>query len=141
MKPARSHYALHQPQRRAAHPQNQRHHRPHDRERRRAVGGPGVRAVAHPGAAVRGPRPAHGAAGHHRRDDDAHPRGRAGRVRVLEAQRPRRQQQAERRAQQADAVAHAAKICKDHMQLFINFDEEPEPVHQPQVDEKKQKMF
>jgi DNA-directed RNA polymerase subunit alpha len=40
-----------------------------------------------------------------------------------------------------DAVAHAAKICKDHMQLFINFDEEPEPVHQPQVDEKKQKMF
>ncbi|MBI4389766.1 MAG: DNA-directed RNA polymerase subunit alpha [Nitrospinae bacterium] len=39
-----------------------------------------------------------------------------------------------------DAVAHAAKIVKDHMQLFINFDEEPEPV-QPQVDEKKQKTL
>ena len=34
-----------------------------------------------------------------------------------------------------DAVAHAAKIVKDHMQIFINFDEEPEPVI-PQVDEK-----
>lgn len=39
-----------------------------------------------------------------------------------------------------DAVAHAAKIVKDHMQVFINFDEEPEQV-QPQVDEKKQKMI
>lgn len=39
-----------------------------------------------------------------------------------------------------DAVAHAAKIVKDHMQIFINFDEEPEAV-QPQVDEKKQKML
>ena len=39
-----------------------------------------------------------------------------------------------------DAVAHAAKIVKDHMQIFINFDEEPEPV-QPQVDVKKQKML
>ena len=39
-----------------------------------------------------------------------------------------------------DAVAHAAKIVKDHMQIFINFDEEPEPV-QPQVDEKKQKIL
>ncbi len=39
-----------------------------------------------------------------------------------------------------DAVAHAAKIVKDHMQVFINFDEEPEPV-QPQVDEKKLKMI
>ena len=39
-----------------------------------------------------------------------------------------------------DAVAHAAKIVKDHMQIFINFDEEPEPV-QPQVDEKKQKLL
>ncbi|UCD11985.1 MAG: DNA-directed RNA polymerase subunit alpha, partial [Nitrospinaceae bacterium] len=39
-----------------------------------------------------------------------------------------------------DAVAYAAKIVKDHMQIFINFDEEPEPV-QPQVDEKKQKML
>jgi DNA-directed RNA polymerase subunit alpha len=39
-----------------------------------------------------------------------------------------------------DAVAHAAKIVKDHMQIFINFDEEPEPV-QPQIDEKKQKIL
>jgi len=39
-----------------------------------------------------------------------------------------------------DAVAHAVKIVKDHMQIFINFDEEPEPV-QPQVDEKKQKVL
>ena len=39
-----------------------------------------------------------------------------------------------------DAVAHAAKIVKDHMQVFINFDEEPELV-QPQVDEKKLKMI
>ena len=39
-----------------------------------------------------------------------------------------------------DAVAHAAKIVKDHMQIFIYFDEEPEPV-MPQVDEKKQKML
>ena len=39
-----------------------------------------------------------------------------------------------------DAVAHAAKIVKDHMQVFINFDEEPEPV-QPQFDEKKLKMI
>jgi len=39
-----------------------------------------------------------------------------------------------------DAVAHAAKIVKDHMQVFINFDEEPEIV-QPVVDQKKQKMW
>jgi DNA-directed RNA polymerase subunit alpha len=39
-----------------------------------------------------------------------------------------------------DAVAHAAKIIKDHMQIFINFDEEPETV-QPLVDEKKQKVL
>ena len=39
-----------------------------------------------------------------------------------------------------DAVAHAAKIVKDHMQIFINFDEEPEVV-QPQVDEKKMKVL
>ena len=39
-----------------------------------------------------------------------------------------------------DAVAHAAKIVKDHMQVFINFDEEPEPV-QPEIDQKKQKMW
>ena len=39
-----------------------------------------------------------------------------------------------------DAVAHAAKIVKDHMQIFINFDEEPELV-QPEVDKKKQKVL
>jgi len=39
-----------------------------------------------------------------------------------------------------DAVAHSAKMVKDHMQVFINFDEEVETV-QPQVDEKKQKMM
>ena len=39
-----------------------------------------------------------------------------------------------------DAVAHGAKIIKDHMQVFINFDEEPEPV-QPQVDQAKLKMW
>lgn len=39
-----------------------------------------------------------------------------------------------------DAVAHSAKIVKDHMQVFINFDEEPEPV-EPRVDEKKLKVL
>ncbi len=39
-----------------------------------------------------------------------------------------------------DAVAHSAKIVKDHMQVFINFDEEPEPI-QPRVDEKKLKVL
>jgi len=39
-----------------------------------------------------------------------------------------------------DAVAHAAKILKDHMQVFINFDEEPEPA-QTQVDEKKKTLI
>jgi DNA-directed RNA polymerase subunit alpha len=39
-----------------------------------------------------------------------------------------------------DAVAHGAKIIKDHMQVFINFDEEPEAV-QPQVDQEKLKMW
>lgn len=39
-----------------------------------------------------------------------------------------------------DALAHSAKIIKDHMQIFINFDEEPEPI-MPLVDEKKQKML
>ena len=39
-----------------------------------------------------------------------------------------------------DAVAHSAKMVKDHMQVFINFDEEVEVV-QPHVDEKKQKMM
>ena len=39
-----------------------------------------------------------------------------------------------------DAVAHGAKIIKDHMQVFINFDEEPEAV-QPQIDQEKLKMW
>jgi DNA-directed RNA polymerase subunit alpha len=39
-----------------------------------------------------------------------------------------------------DAVAHGAKIVKDHMQVFINFDEEPEPA-KPEVDQAKQKMW
>jgi len=39
-----------------------------------------------------------------------------------------------------DAVAHGAKIIKDHMQVFINFDEEPEVI-QPQVDQSKLKMW
>ena len=39
-----------------------------------------------------------------------------------------------------DAVAHSAKIVKDHMQVFINFDEEPEPA-KPEVDQAKQKMW
>jgi len=39
-----------------------------------------------------------------------------------------------------DAVAHSAKIVKDHMQVFINFDEEPEPV-KPEVDQAKQQMW
>ena len=39
-----------------------------------------------------------------------------------------------------DAVAHSAKIVKDHMQVFINFDEEPEPA-KPEIDQTKQKMW
>jgi len=39
-----------------------------------------------------------------------------------------------------DAVAHGAEIVKDHMQVFINFDEEPEPA-KPEVDQAKQKMW
>ncbi len=39
-----------------------------------------------------------------------------------------------------DAIAHSAKILKDHLQLFINFEEEVE-VKGPQVDEKKQKTI
>ena len=37
-----------------------------------------------------------------------------------------------------DAIAHSAKILKDHLQIFINFEEEVE-VKGPQVDEKKLK--
>ena len=39
-----------------------------------------------------------------------------------------------------DAVAHSAKIDKDHMQVFINFDEEPEP-EKPVANQEKQKMW
>ena len=39
-----------------------------------------------------------------------------------------------------DAIAHSAKILKDHLQIFINFEEEVE-VKGPQVDEKKQKII
>ena len=39
-----------------------------------------------------------------------------------------------------DAVAHSAKIAKDHMQVFINFDEEPEP-EKPVANQEKQKMW
>ena len=39
-----------------------------------------------------------------------------------------------------DAIAHSAKILKDHLQIFINFEEEVE-VKGPQVDEKKQKTI
>ena len=39
-----------------------------------------------------------------------------------------------------DAVAHSAKIAKDHMQVFINFDEEPEP-EKPVANHEKQKMW
>ena len=39
-----------------------------------------------------------------------------------------------------DAVAHAAKILKDHLQTFINFEEESE-VKAPEVDEEKAKCI
>ena len=39
-----------------------------------------------------------------------------------------------------DAVAYSAKIAKDHMQVFINFDEEPEP-EKPVANQEKQKMW
>ncbi len=38
-----------------------------------------------------------------------------------------------------DAVANAAKILKDNLQIFINFEEEREP-QAPKVDERKQRM-
>ena len=38
-----------------------------------------------------------------------------------------------------DAVAHAAKILKDNLQIFINFEEESTP-QAPKVDERKQRM-
>lgn len=39
-----------------------------------------------------------------------------------------------------DAIAHAAKIMKDHLRIFINFEEEPEKP-KPAVDEKRMKML
>ena len=39
-----------------------------------------------------------------------------------------------------DAIAHAAKIMKDHLQIFINFEEEPEQT-MPEVDEQKMKTL
>lgn len=39
-----------------------------------------------------------------------------------------------------DAIAYAAKIMKDHLQIFINFEEEPEPT-KPEVDEQKLKTL
>ena len=39
-----------------------------------------------------------------------------------------------------DAVAHAAKTLKDHLELFINFDEEPEPEQEEVVDEATQRI-
>jgi DNA-directed RNA polymerase subunit alpha len=39
-----------------------------------------------------------------------------------------------------DAVAHAAKILKDHLMIFINFDEEPEIVEEEEYDEDFERM-
>lgn len=39
-----------------------------------------------------------------------------------------------------DAVAHASKILKDHLMLFINFDEEPEIVEEEELDEEFERM-
>ena len=39
-----------------------------------------------------------------------------------------------------DAVAHASKTLKDHLELFINFDEDPEPVEEEVVDEATQRI-
>jgi DNA-directed RNA polymerase subunit alpha len=39
-----------------------------------------------------------------------------------------------------DAVAHAAKILKDHISIFINFDEEPEVVQEISQDEDSDRM-
>ena len=39
-----------------------------------------------------------------------------------------------------DAVAYAAKIFKDQLSIFINFQEAPEPVQEPQVSEEQQKL-
>ncbi len=39
-----------------------------------------------------------------------------------------------------DAVSHAAKILKDHLELFINFEEEPEEEHEEIVDEETRRI-
>jgi DNA-directed RNA polymerase subunit alpha len=39
-----------------------------------------------------------------------------------------------------DAVAHASKIIKDHLMIFINFDEEPEIVEEEEYDEEQERM-
>jgi DNA-directed RNA polymerase subunit alpha len=39
-----------------------------------------------------------------------------------------------------DAIAHAAKILKDHLMIFINFDEEPEIVKEEEFDEDFERM-
>ena len=39
-----------------------------------------------------------------------------------------------------DAVAHAAKTLKDHLELFINFDDDPEPEQEEVVDEATQRV-
>jgi DNA-directed RNA polymerase subunit alpha len=39
-----------------------------------------------------------------------------------------------------DAVSHAAKTLKDHLELFINFEEEPEEEHEEVIDEEAQRI-
>lgn len=39
-----------------------------------------------------------------------------------------------------DAVAHASKILKDHLMIFINFDEEPEIMEESEYDEEFERM-
>jgi DNA-directed RNA polymerase subunit alpha len=39
-----------------------------------------------------------------------------------------------------DAVGHACKILKDHLMIFINFDEEPEIVEEEEYDEEFERM-
>ncbi len=39
-----------------------------------------------------------------------------------------------------DAVSHAAKILKDHLYLFMNFDQEPEVEEEEEVDEQAEEM-
>jgi len=39
-----------------------------------------------------------------------------------------------------DALAFAAKILKDHLELFINFEEEPEEIEEEEIDEEDEKI-